>query len=114
MKKKSTKKTKINTILAILILAAYFLMTEALATNSSSSEQANLTIWAAGAIKQNLTYGTIYSKNASYWNFYFYTNFTNSSNYPINETNGNGNCTIEFNESETWTSPLGIDYDATF
>jgi hypothetical protein len=112
-KKKSMKKeTRLGVIfLALFFIASIFLVRTA-AWNSGSSGSANLSIWTAGAPNsENMTFGTSHGKSAIFWNFFFYSNFTNSSGLIINSTYGN--CSVRFNETGAWSSWVQADFNSS-
>lgn len=101
-------------ILLFVLIISLYLIASAQAIISGTSANATSTIWTSGTSDgQNLTYGTIWSKSQSDWNFYFYSNYTNSSNSVINSSNGNGLCQIAFNQSGTFGNLSNMTYNST-
>lgn len=109
-------KKEINLAIVIWSIVVCFLIAETIATNSGSSDNANLTIWTSGTLNgANLTYGATYGpavKNSNHWNFYFYANYTNSTGSSINSTNGNGNCNMSFNETGDWSTWKQMNFNS--
>ena len=101
------KKREIKAYLLFFLLAAAFFLINAGATNSGSSENANLTIYDEIDLNGDLV-------KISNQQFAFYANFTNSSNSVINQTQGNGNCSAEFNFSGSYTSPVKMTFNASY
>jgi hypothetical protein len=115
------KKEEIGAYVFYFLIAVVLILfaEHTFATQSGTSANATLIIWTIGtANSQNLTYGennvawTGY-KTESHWNFYFYANYTNSSGSVINASNGNGNCTIRFNETGIYSSFSNMTYNST-
>lgn len=109
-----------RSILAMTILAVFFtfFIAGTIASNSGSSGDASL------SIEDNADSTERYSRcdgfcsqkdkpSSSLWNVYFYANLTNSSGASINSSDGNGNCTIRFNETGTWTSQEDMEYNTS-
>jgi len=96
-----------------------FRMTGAYASNVSVNGT-RLSVWNETGTKY--TYPT-YSKdhqdvgcnywksNPTWWNVYFFANYSNSTSDPINNTNGN--CSISFNETGSWTGWFNMVYNAS-
>lgn len=106
------KRGKID-LIAVIILAllVIVLLTESRAINSGTNGSANLVIYSTGSFnKLNLTLGSIYSKTQAHWNFYFYANFTNSTEI-LNSTYAN--CTISFNETGNYGDWLNLSYNSS-
>jgi len=106
------KRGKIDFIAVIvLIIASILLFALAMAINSGTNGNANIIIYTSGTFnKLNLTSGSIYSKTASHWNFYFYSNFTNSTG-ALNSTHAN--CTLRFNETGVYGNWNNFTYNST-
>lgn len=100
--------------IAIVTLFIIFNISPTFATSSGSNGTANLTIWTGGTSNgNNRTFGTIFSKTTADWNFLFYANYTNSSNFVINQSNGNGACQIRFNQTGTYDSLVNMSYNSS-
>ena len=87
--------------LAVLLFASFLIETSA--TNSGSSENASLIIWD----------DTDSLNEWSNQQLNFTANYTNSSNSIINSSNGNGNCSIRFNFTGSYTNWIGMNYTGT-
>ncbi len=98
------KKYKEILAFAIILSLLFVFIGRGIATNSGSSDNANLTIWDDTDLGQN---------RYSQMNVYFEANYTNLTDSVINSSNGNGNCTIRFNETGTWTNWDGMSYNET-
>lgn len=90
-----SKKARTAVTLSVIVFAIFFiflLSDISLATNFGSNSFANLTIFSSA--------GSYNRDN----DLPFYSNFTNSSGYSINSSNGLGLCQISFNFSGSFTS----------
>src|SRR3989338_8910287 len=99
--------------IGLFALFAIFLVGNSVASQSGSSGDANLTVWTLGTSSgENRTIC-----NSSYlcpktnvdWDFYFYSNYTNSSGNVINSSDGN--CNIRFNETGSFGSFISMQYN---
>jgi hypothetical protein len=101
------KKVKISFIVLFIIIG--FFIARSFAQSSGSSGDANLTIWDGTDSLTKYSECSEYcgqkgKSSNSYWNVRFYSNYTNSTGSIINETFGNGNCSVRFNETGVWSS----------
>src|SRR3989338_3821370 len=104
------KKGEIVTLLAVFVLVLtviFFAAMQVRATSSGNSGVANLTIYddtdSEGANENRF----------SNMNVSFFANFTNSSGYAINSSNGKGNCQIQFNVNGSYTSYVNSSYNSS-
>lgn len=91
-------------VLVCLILLS-FSIKSINAANSGSNGSANLSIY------DDMDLGPLTKYTNS--NISFYGNYTNSSDYSINQSNGNGNCTIMYNFSGVFTSPSDMIFNGS-
>ncbi len=108
------KKVKISFIILFIILG--FFIARSFAQSSGSSGDANLTIWddtdsLTKYSECSESCGEKGKSSDSYWNIKFYANYTNSTGNIINETFGNGNCSIRFNETGVWSNWFQIYFN---
>jgi len=114
MRKKGNWNYRYAIFLFVIILLCVFVSFKAIAVSSGSSQNATAFIWTTGTLSNvNFTFGSIWSKTFSDWNFRFFSNYTNSSNYPINASNGNGLCQINFNETGAYSSFVNMSYNSS-
>jgi len=104
---KNARVTYLSAFLAVLIIVSLFALffARTSATTSGSSGNANLTIY-----DDSLPDGSIKLSN---YNITFYANYTNSSSSPINQSNGNANCTISYNFTGAYTGSSDMTFNST-
>ncbi len=114
------KGTKVGLVFltVLFLIVVGILIAETTATTSGSSENSSLTIWDGSDSDVKYTYCGAYcteksKPSSAFWDIRFYANYTNSSSSVINASNGNGNCSIRFNETGTWTGWSGMSYNGT-
>ncbi|MDP3881941.1 MAG: cadherin repeat domain-containing protein [Nanoarchaeota archaeon] len=101
------------------VLFAIFLIGSSIATQSGSSESANLTILDDTDSQEKYSlcqddYCANKNKaSPANYNFYFNANYTNSSGAVINVSNGNGNCTIRINQTGSYGAIQDMAYNAS-
>ncbi len=116
MRKKEVLLASVGSIVVLLLIGIAFTA----ATSSTFGTNANLTIYdktnVADSTEQYTfcqNFCTQKNKAASGWMIFFYANYTNTSFNPINATNGDGNCTIRFNETGTFTGNSNMSFNST-
>ncbi len=111
--------TVVNIFVILLLFVIIFFSVAIGASNSGSSGSANLVIYddTDTLTKLTLCSGNYCAENSKSgsdnWNTFFYVNFTNSSGSFVNSSNGNGNVTISFNETGTWTAGQAMTYNSS-
>lgn len=76
-------------------------------------ENATSTAWTNGTAGKNQTFGSIFSKTSSDWNFKFFVNYTNITGVAVNITHGNGLCRIQFNQTISFDGFVNMSYNST-
>lgn len=106
--KKETK--KIYLILFLFLIYFIFLVS----ATTFEDENIKVSIWTIGtlnnSLNQNFTFGPL--KNPSHYNFYFYSNYSNLSNFILSGIN-NSNCNISFNETGIFETPNQMQFNST-
>src|SRR3989344_7979410 len=99
----------INVFVILSLFSVVLFSVSIRASNSGSSQNASLTIYddtSPDTLGAN-------ENRFSNQNMSFYANYTNSTNSPINSSNGNGLCQVAFNFSGTYTTLTNMTFNSS-
>jgi hypothetical protein len=120
MIKKINKMARMNfKIIAVLFgIIVTFFIAETIAINSASFNTTNIIAWddsdSTAKYTQCSNFCSEKIKSSNLWIVNFYANYTDEFYAPINASASNGNCSVRFNETGSWTGWYPMAYNGSY